>query len=158
MASLRDRTAIVGIGQTPFAKHLGISEAEVACLAVEAALADAGLAVRDVDGLCLYDIESNTVADTATLLGLEGLRFFATHSHGGGSYCALVQSAAAALVAGHATTVLCFRARNRGRRSSFGPGRSSPGKYSGRSHSSGRQFAGWNSNRRRVPRPARRPQ
>ena len=35
-------------------------EAEVACRAITAALDDAGLAPRDVDGLCLYDIESNT--------------------------------------------------------------------------------------------------
>jgi acetyl-CoA acetyltransferase len=118
---LRDRTAIVGIGQTPFAKHLDMSEAGVACVAIAGALADAGLTLRDVDGLCLYDIESNTVAEVASLFGLDHVRFFATHSHGGGSYCALVQSAAAALAAGHATHVLCFRARNRGRGSSFGP-------------------------------------
>ena len=61
----RPRAAIVGIGQTEFAKQIGITEAEVACRAIAAALADAGLAPRDVDGLCLYDIESNTVADVA---------------------------------------------------------------------------------------------
>jgi len=118
----RPRAAIVGIGQTAFAKQIGITEAEVACRAIAAALDDAGLAPRDVDGLCLYDIESNGVAEVAAMLGLRGVRFFSTHSHGGGSYCAVVTSAAAAITAGHATTVLAFRARNRGRRSSAGQG------------------------------------
>jgi len=113
--------AVVGIGQTAFSKGLGISEAEVAHRAISAALDDAGLARGDVDGLCLYDIESNTVPEVARLLGLESVRFFATHSHGGGSYCALVRSGVAALREGHARVVVAFRARNRGRRSSFGP-------------------------------------
>jgi acetyl-CoA acetyltransferase len=116
------RAAIVGIGQTAFAKQLGFTETEVACRAIGAALDDAGLRARDVDGLCLYDIESNGVADVVATLGLRGVRFFSTHSHGGGSYCAVVASAAAAIRAGHASVVLAFRARNRGRRSGFGAG------------------------------------
>ena len=116
------RAAIVGIGQTEFSKHIGISEAAVACRAVAGALDDAGLSKDDVDGLCLYDIESNTVADVVAMLGLRGVRFFSTHRHGGGSYCAVVTSAAAAITAGHAKTFLSFLARNRGRRSSAGTG------------------------------------
>jgi acetyl-CoA acetyltransferase len=118
----KPRAAIVGIGQTEFSKHLGITEAQVAEQAIRAALDDAGLAPGDVDGLCLYDIESNTVADVVAMLGLERVGFFSTHSHGGGSYCAVVTTAAAAITSGHATTVLAFRARNRGRRSGFGSG------------------------------------
>ena len=82
----KPRAAIVGIGQTEFSKHLGITEAQVAEQAIRAALDDAGLAPGDVDGLCLYDIESNTVADVVAMLGLRAVRFFSTHSHGGGSY------------------------------------------------------------------------
>ena len=122
MPSSAQRAAIAGIGQTRFAKSLGVSEAAVACQAIAAALDDAGLAPRDVDGLALYDIESNGVADTVTMLGLDRVGFFATHSHGGGSYVAVVQSAAAAITTGLATTVVCFRARNRGRQSSAGEG------------------------------------
>src|SRR5262249_59229629 len=53
---------------------------------------------------------------------VRNVRFFSTHSHGGGAYCAVMLHAAAALAAGHASVVLTFRARNRGRRSSFGEG------------------------------------
>lgn len=112
--------AVVGIGQTEFSKQLGISEAEVARRAIDAALVDAGLGLDDVDGVCLYDIESTTVGDLAAVLGLRNVRFFSTHSHGGGAYCAVMLHAAAALAEGHASVVLTFRARNRGRRSSFG--------------------------------------
>src|SRR5215468_578066 len=97
-----------------------MSEAEVAATAIGVALADAGLTPADVDGLCLYDIESTTIGDAAAVLGLDHLRFFSTHSHGGGSYCAVVLHAAAALAAGHASVVVAFRARNRGRGSSYG--------------------------------------
>ena len=119
---MRSRAAVVGIGQSAFAKQLGMTEAEVAAFAIGAALDDAGLTLDDVDGLCLYDIESTAVGDVAAVLGLRHVRFFSTHSHGGGAYCAVVLHAAAALAAGHASTVLTFRARNRGRRSSFGKG------------------------------------
>jgi acetyl-CoA acetyltransferase len=60
--------AVVGIGQSAFSKHLGMSEAEVAVTAVRAALEDAGLSPRDVDGICLYDIESTTVGDVVALV------------------------------------------------------------------------------------------
>src|SRR5262249_45469626 len=114
--------AVVGIGQSEFSKHLGMTEADVALVAIGAALDDAGLTLDDVDGLCLYDIESTTIGDVAAVLGLRNVRFFSTPSHGGGAYCAVVRHAAAALADGHASVVLTFRARNRGRRSSFGKG------------------------------------
>jgi hypothetical protein len=47
------RAAIVGIGQIGSCKHFGISESEVACQAITAALEDAGLKPQAVDGLGL---------------------------------------------------------------------------------------------------------
>jgi acetyl-CoA acetyltransferase len=119
--SIANRAAIAGIGQTPFAKSLGMSEAHAAVIAIRNALDDAGLTPADVDGICRYDVESTGDATLALTLGLRNVRFFASHNHGGGAYCALLTSAAAAIAAGHASTVLCFRSRNRGRASSFGP-------------------------------------
>ena len=121
MAAMQRRAAIVGIGQTAYASALGSSEAALAVTAIHRALDDAGMAARDIDGVCRYDIESTTDGDLTRLLGLESVRFFSSHSHGGGAYCGQLASAAAAVTTGLASTVVCFRARNRGRRSSFGP-------------------------------------
>ena len=52
--SLGDRAAIAGIGQTEFSKESGRTELQLACEAVQAALDDAGLAPRDVDGLVTF--------------------------------------------------------------------------------------------------------
>ena len=49
--SLRNRAAIVGIGQTEFSKASGRSELQLACEATRAALDDAGLLSRYEDGL-----------------------------------------------------------------------------------------------------------
>jgi acetyl-CoA acetyltransferase len=119
-SALANRTAIVGIGQTPYSMDLGLTEGELAGAAIRAALDDAGLAAADVDGICRYDIESSTEADLVRTLGLRELRFFSGHPHGGGAYCGQLASAAAAIATGRASTVLCFRARNRGRRSVAG--------------------------------------
>src|SRR5439155_159404 len=48
--TIRDRAAIVGIGQTAFGKSLGRSEYDMALEAILAACADAGLAPREIDG------------------------------------------------------------------------------------------------------------
>ncbi|MGZ4797468.1 MAG: lipid-transfer protein, partial [Acidimicrobiia bacterium] len=49
-ATLRDRAAIAGIGQTEFSKESGRTELQLACECVKAALDDAGLRPADVDG------------------------------------------------------------------------------------------------------------
>ena len=46
--SIKDKTAIVGIGETAFAKHLEPSETELACLAIRDALDDAGIDPSEV--------------------------------------------------------------------------------------------------------------
>src|SRR5204863_449220 len=56
--TIRDRAAIVGIGQTAFGKSLGRSEYDMALEAILAACADAGLAPRDIDGAVRYDMET----------------------------------------------------------------------------------------------------
>ena len=52
-------TAIVGIGQTEFSKHSGRSELQLAGEAVTAAVADAGLTPRDIDGAVTFAIDVN---------------------------------------------------------------------------------------------------
>ena len=53
---LKDATAIVGIGQTDFAKQLPESEKTLACRAILAALDDAGIDPSEVDGFASYTI------------------------------------------------------------------------------------------------------
>jgi len=52
----RDRAAIVGIGETPFAKHLDEPEKVLALQAIANALDDAGIEPGEVDGLSSYTL------------------------------------------------------------------------------------------------------
>jgi 3-oxoacyl-[acyl-carrier-protein] synthase III len=51
MTTIRNKTAIVGIGQTEFSKDSGRSTLRMALEVVLEALADAGLEPRDIDGI-----------------------------------------------------------------------------------------------------------
>jgi acetyl-CoA acetyltransferase len=123
MISIRDRAAIIGIGQTEFSKRIGKTEHRVACEAIKAAIEDAGLTPQDIDGIVRYDIETNTELAIIYSLGIPHLRFFAGVTSGGGAVCGTVVLAAMAIATGQANNVVCFRARNRGKRSVTGPGK-----------------------------------
>jgi acetyl-CoA acetyltransferase len=109
---LRDRAAIAGIGQTEFSKASGRSELQLACEAAKAALDDAGLQPRDVDGLVTFTMDSSEEADVARNLGIPALTMFARIPYGGGGACAVVMQAAMAVATGVAEVVLCYRAFN----------------------------------------------
>ena len=111
---MRGVASIVGIGHTEFAKNLGRSERRAAIEAISAALADAGLAPADVDGLVRFDLEATSEVEIARSLGIPNLRFFAETGYGGGGGCATVGLAAMAVATGRASVVVCWRARNRG--------------------------------------------
>jgi len=109
---------IVGIGQTEYRRRGGwnpASELELAARAIMAAADDAGLKLRDVDGLCSYanDMPGEDAYGAALLqvaLGLPMLR----HSSfvwcaGGGGACAALSHAVAAVEAGHANVVAVVR-------------------------------------------------
>ena len=119
-SSIRDRAAIVGIGHTRYTKVSGVTEHRQAVDAIQAALDDAGLTVRDVDGVARFDIE--TVNELALLysMGIPHLRFFAGVTSGGGAVCGTLVLAAMAVATGQASVVVCYRARNRGKQSSAG--------------------------------------
>ena len=55
--SLRDKAAIVGIGQLPFSKNIGRSEEMTALEAAKLALEDAGLRPSDIDGMSKWSIQ-----------------------------------------------------------------------------------------------------
>jgi len=127
--SIRDRAAIVGIGQTPFAKTLGRSEYDMAVEAIWNACADAGISPRDIDGIVRYDMEQIDEEQLLSALGNPLLRFFAGTPFGGGGSAAVLVVAAAAIAAGQARTVLVYRSRARGRRSGYGSHPHEGGRY-----------------------------
>jgi acetyl-CoA acetyltransferase len=110
----KDRTAIVGIGLTPFAKKRDQSELSGGCEAIKMALDDAGLAPGDVDGMVRYEIETNTQEKYTRALGIENLGFYGSVEYGGGAGCGTILHAATAIAAGVASVVVCLRSRNRG--------------------------------------------
>jgi acetyl-CoA acetyltransferase len=110
--SLRDRAAIVGIGQTEFSKESGRSELQLACESTKAALDDAGLSPRDVDGLVTFSMDSSEEIEVARNLGIPELSLFTRIPYGGGAACGVVMQAAMAIATGAAEVVVCYRAFN----------------------------------------------
>jgi acetyl-CoA acetyltransferase len=112
-APLKDRTAIVGIGQTSFGKGLPDSELSLACQAIALALDDAGIRAEEVDGLASYTMESNREVEVARNLGLGDITFFSQVGYGGGAGCAAVGHAAMAVASGQCRVAVAWRARKR---------------------------------------------
>ncbi|MGH7894936.1 MAG: hypothetical protein ACREQL_09715, partial [Candidatus Binatia bacterium] len=106
-------TAVVaGIGQTRFARRSGATEMALAAGAITAALRDAGLAPRDVDGVVRFDRDAMWEYDLPGVLSLPALHFYNAVPFGPGSAPALLRMAAMAVTQGLATTVLAFHARD----------------------------------------------
>jgi acetyl-CoA acetyltransferase len=112
--SLKDKAAIVGVGQLPFAKDIGRAEEVTALEASKLALEDAGLGPSDIDGMVKWSIQVTAENAIARGLGIPNLRFFGEVGYGGGGGCGVVGHAAAAIAAGMARCVLVYRSRNRG--------------------------------------------
>jgi acetyl-CoA acetyltransferase len=111
---LRDRTAIVGIGQTEFAKSLPGTEVRLGVTAIVNALDDAGIAATEVDGLASYTMEMNVEVDIAKNLGLQDVTWWSQVGYGGGAGCGVVGQAAMAVATGQANVVVAWRSRKRG--------------------------------------------
>ncbi|MDQ1480559.1 MAG: hypothetical protein QOI44_1420 [Actinomycetota bacterium] len=106
--TLKDKTAIVGVGATPYYKRgqsLPQTPMELAGKAVLAALADAGLTANDLDGFALYSMGFDTSL-FAQWLGVPEVRFTALLTGGGGGSAGSVGLASAAIVSGMAECVV----------------------------------------------------
>jgi len=114
--------AIVGIGQTAYAKALPATAWELAMEAVLAACADAGVDVAEVDGMCRFTAPFEPVSEAMLVrgLGIPELSFFAQAPHGGEALGAVVMQAAAAVSADLASTVVVYRALSQSRGGRFG--------------------------------------
>ena len=102
--TLKDKTAIVGIGATPYYRRgesLPQTELELACKAILGALDDAGLTIEDLDGFTIYS-SSCDPAQVASVLGVPEVRFAASLTSGGGGSAGSLGLAASAIVSGQA--------------------------------------------------------
>ena len=113
MWSLRDKYAIAGIGYTDFTKNSGRTVRSLASAACAAAIDDAGLAVDDIDGLVSFNLNDSVPGiAVATELGIPRAHYCVDLLMGGNAANLIILQAAAAIEAGLATSVLCFRAMN----------------------------------------------
>ena len=113
---MRDRTAIVGLGATPYYKR-GASAPqtleELVGKAILAATTDAGLQIRDIDGFAYFAGGFDTPLLTETL-GIPEVRFSATLTGTGGGSAGSIGLAAAAIMSGQAEVVVCVGANQQG--------------------------------------------
>jgi acetyl-CoA acetyltransferase len=111
---LSPRTAIVGIGQTAFSKHLEETEEELAVTAVLAALEDAGIDAGEVDALASFTMESTEEVTLAKNLGFGDISFFSKIGYGGGGGCGTIGHLSLAIERGLSTVGVAWRSRKRG--------------------------------------------
>ena len=134
---MRDRVCVVGVGETAYRPWGGVtdrSEFRLACEAILAACADAGLSPHELDGFASYANDRNDAPRLAAALGCPELRFSGmVWDGGGGGVCAAVAHAAQAIHAGAASCVAVVRALCQGEYGRFGrvggrtPARQTPG-------------------------------
>lgn len=127
------RAAIAGVGYSAFSRESGRSVLSLATEACRAAVDDAGLAPRDVDGIASFMVMHDSVpaVSVATTLALPELRLAVDADMGGQAPCYLTWLAAMAVETGRASNVLVFRALN---------GRSGPRVGTMQFHGMGAQF------------------
>ena len=111
---LRDRTAIVGIAQTEFSKHLEPSEKALACQVILGALEDAGIDPSEVDGFSSYTMEATDATEVAKSIGSHGLTHFSQIAYGGGAGPGVVAQLAMAVATGQCQVGVAWRSRKRG--------------------------------------------
>jgi acetyl-CoA acetyltransferase len=120
----RRRAHIAGVGEsryTRWGKIGDVTEHALACQAIQAAVADAGLGMDDVDGLASFAEDRNEAVFLAAELGLPALRFGnMVWMPGGGGGCAAVGNAAMAVETGQAEVVVVYRSLCQGQFFRFG--------------------------------------
>jgi acetyl-CoA acetyltransferase len=109
--SLRDRCAIVGVGNTAYTRGTDRSNAQLHLEASLKALDDAGLRPQDIDGILPNEVSGVCTEELMVNLGLTDLSFSATVRSGGASFVASILDACAAIDAGVASCVLMTAGR-----------------------------------------------
>jgi acetyl-CoA acetyltransferase len=114
LKDLRGRIAIVGVGTAGCGEAHGMSELEILAQAAKAAVEDAGLAMKDMDGLCTANLNAAMWPLNVTeYLGLRP-KFVDGTNIGGAAFVAHQLSAMLALDAGVCDSVLvCYGSTQR---------------------------------------------
>lgn len=116
MGNISGRYAIVGAGETKTGKRPEATTHSLHQEAIKACLDDAGILASDVDGLVtnqpLNDAHRTYAVRVAHMVGVKPT-FAADLALGGATPSSMVQTAAMAIEAGLATTVVCVHARKR---------------------------------------------
>jgi len=107
MTTLRDKAAIVGIGETEYSRNSGMSSLGLLLQAAKRAMEDSGLTPKDIDGV-VPGFMGITAEDLISNFGLADLRYTTTVHMGGASAVASLQTAAMAIAAGIAHNVVCL--------------------------------------------------
>ena len=110
--NLRDKYAIVGVGETDYSRGSGRSTRALAVEAIRNAVNDAGLTMQDIDGMLSYHGGDSTSSSALTYDLGNRLNFYMDCSGGGSSTEALIGLAIGAIEAGMCETVAAFRAMN----------------------------------------------
>jgi acetyl-CoA acetyltransferase len=110
--TLNDQAVIVGIGQTDFSKNSGRSELQLAAECAREAIADAGLAPSQIDGMTSFTLDTSDEIEVARNVGCGELSFFSRMGYGGGAAVGIVHQAAMAVATGAANYVVGWRALN----------------------------------------------
>jgi acetyl-CoA acetyltransferase len=134
---MRDKTAIVGIGQSEYGRFLPDSQLKLGGKALKAALDDAGLRRENIDGIAIHlgwplGVDYDRVAET---YGLD-LRWVTQTWLHGRFVTSMVQQAAMAVACGLANVVACFTAISftRERQILGGPGDTEGSREEGGTH------------------------
>ena len=111
-ASLREKYAVVGVGETEYLRGSNTTTRAMAVTAVRNAMVDAGLDAGEVDGMLSYSGGDSTLSTFVSAdLGIR-LNFFMDVNGGGSSTEALVGIAMGVIEAGMCQTVAIFRSMN----------------------------------------------
>ena len=112
MAARGTGAAVTGIGETAYVRSSPLSAFELQVEASLAAIRDAGLDPKEIDGIIPIGITGAPAEAFVTNFGIPDLRFSALTPLGGASGIAAVQCAAAAIAAGLCNHVLIPSGRN----------------------------------------------
>jgi len=110
--SIVEKCAVIGVGETKYERGSSKSSTQLQLEASLAAIRDAGLEPRDIDGLIPIGITGATAEELVVNFGIPDLRYSALIPHGGASGIGAIQAAVAAVASGVCNNVLVSCGRN----------------------------------------------